>query len=441
MTEFAKLGLNSEIVKSLRALGLETPTDIQKKAIPLALAGRDIIGGSATGSGKTLAFSMPILQNLKHKDYVQALILTPTRELAEQVSSAIKKYSHNSLKVLPVYGGVDIDNQIRQLFNTDVVVGTPGRIIDHIKRRTLSLDKIKILVLDECDRMFDMGFFQDVEFIIEQCPKKRQTMLFSATVSSDIDHFAKKHTQDAAIVSVESNVDPTKLTQKYYDIPDYLKFSLLVHLLKKERSKLVMIFCNTRRNADFVVKNLEKQGIDAKAIHGGLEQKKRSRIIDNFHRNQINVLVCTDVAARGLDIKGVTHVYNYDIPKDPKEYIHRIGRTARAGKEGEAINILASRDYDNFRKLTQSFPAKITLEKTPFLEQVDLDYSTQNRRPNFRGDARNNGPRGGRFSGSGRTPRSQGNQDSRPRSRSHTGNTSNRSFGRSSQGRRPSRRR
>lgn len=235
MTEnkFEKLGLNSKIVETLRGMKIETPTEIQEKAIPVALKGKDIIGGSATGSGKTLAFAAPIIQNLKHENYVQALVLTPTRELAEQVSTAIKKYSQRNLNVLPVYGGVDIEKQIRNMYNADVVVGTPGRIIDHLNRRTLSLGKIKILVLDECDRMFDMGFYQDVEFIIAQCPKKRQTMLFSATVSADIDHFSKKHTSHATIISVAQNVDPSKLKQVYYDVPDPLKFSLLVQLLKK----------------------------------------------------------------------------------------------------------------------------------------------------------------------------------------------------------------
>lgn len=373
--EFEKLGLKHDIVERIRALRIETPTPIQQKAIPIALKGKDIIGGSATGSGKTLAFAAPIIQNLKPEGYVQALILTPTRELSEQVSNHIKKYAgEKGVKILAIYGGVNIENQIRKLYNADVIVGTPGRIIDHLKRRTLSLDKVKILVLDECDRMFDMGFYQDVEYIISKCPKERQTMMFSATVSADIDHFSKKHTHNAKIISVEQQVDPSKLKQKYYDVPDSLKFSLLVQLLKKESSRLVMVFCNTRSNADFVAKNLQKQGINAHVIHGGLDQKKRLKIIEEFHKKQINVLVCTDVAARGLDIKGVTHVYNYDIPKDSVEYIHRIGRTARAGREGEAINILASRDYDNFRKIMSklSINMDIKAEKTPYIHQVKI---------------------------------------------------------------------
>lgn len=426
MNEFEKLGLKSEIAKSLAEMNITSPTEIQGRAIPLAIKGKDIIGGSATGSGKTLAFSAPIIQNLKHEDYVQSLILTPTRELAEQVATSIKKYAPKSLKVLPVYGGVDIEKQIRELYNTDVVVGTPGRIIDHLKRRTLSLDKIKILILDECDRMFDMGFYQDVEFIIAQCPKKRQTMLFSATVSADIDHFAKKHTSNAKIISVESNVDPTKLKQVYYDVPDHLKFSLLVQLLKREKSKLVMVFCNTRRNVDFVVQNLGKQKIDATAIHGGLDQKKRSRIMENFHKKNINVLVCTDVAARGLDIKGVTHVYNYDLPKDPKEYVHRIGRTARAGKEGQAINILASRDYDNFRKIMAKFSKNISQEKAPYIQQVELDTTGFGRRRSRDSGRGSNSGRPIRRSSS-RAPSGSRERSPRGGSRSPARHSSNRS--------------
>ncbi len=388
--EFEKLGLKHEIAERLQNLKIETPTDIQRKSIPVALKGKDIIGGSATGSGKTLAFSAPIVQNLKPEGYVQAVILTPTRELAEQVASHIKKYTDSKgVKVLAIYGGVDIESQIRHLYNADVIVGTPGRIIDHLNRRTLHLDHVKILVLDECDRMFDMGFYQDVEHIISNCPKDRQTMMFSATVSADIDHFAKKHTHNAKIISVSGNVDPSKLKQRYYDVPDSLKFSLLVQLLKKEKSKLVMVFCNTRGNADFVAKNLQKQGINASVIHGGLDQKKRLRIIEDFHKKQINVLVCTDVAARGLDIKGVTDVYNYDIPKDPVEYVHRIGRTARAGREGEAINILASRDYDNFRKITSKLSANTNIkqEKTPYIHQVRIEKTFTRRTRNQERDS------------------------------------------------------
>ena len=381
MEQFEKLGFSKEVLFNLKKTGFQKPTEIQEKAIPLAIAGKDIVGASFTGSGKTLVFASSIIENLTKKDYVQALVLTPTRELAEQVADSIRHFSKKNLKTLAIYGGVNIEGQINKLDNTDIVVGTPGRIIDHLKRKTLSLDKVKILVLDECDRMFDMGFHRDVEMIIQHCPKKRQTMLFSATISADIDYFIQKYTTNPEIISVASYVDPSKLKQIFYDVPDSLKFSLLVHLLKKERAKLAMIFCNTRRNVDFIADNLNNKGINAQAIHGGLEQNKRIRILTDFHENRVNILVCTDVAARGLDIKGVGHIYNYDIPKDDKDYVHRIGRTARASEEGKAINILSSRDYENFRKINENTDIKIDQEKLPYIEKVDI-LTNIRRRPN-----------------------------------------------------------
>lgn len=371
MNEFAKLGLSQGLLEVIKEEGFEKPSEIQEKSIPIVLKGNDLIGGSATGSGKTLAFAAPIIENLKPNQKVQALILTPTRELAEQVSGSIRKFSKNKrLNILAIYGGVNIAPQIRRLTTTDVVVGTPGRILDHIQKRTLRLDHVKFLVLDEVDRMFDMGFHKDVEKIIRECPKDRQTMMFSATISGELDYLAKKYSQNPAEVSAESYLDASKLKQIYYNVGDNKKFSLLAHLLKKESSELVMVFCSTRRNADFVANNLKIIGINANAIHGGLEQKKRSRILQEFQGKGVGVLVCTDVAARGLDIKGVSHVYNYDIPKTSIEYIHRIGRTARAGKEGIAINILSSRDYENFRNVTRDSSLKITSKELPKFEAI-----------------------------------------------------------------------
>ena len=374
MKTFEELGLSYDMLGILSDLKIETPSEIQEKTIPLVLAGRDVIGGSVTGSGKTLVFASGIVENLQKNGRVQALILTPTRELAEQVAESIKKFSkHKKLNVLPIYGGISIETQIRKMRDTDIVVGTPGRILDHLQRNTLNLGQVKFLVLDEVDRMFDMGFQKDVERILEECPKKRQTMLFSATISPEMDHLARKHTQKPAEVSVKSYLDPSKLKQIYYNIPDGLKFSLFAHLLKQEKGRLVMVFCGTRNNVDFVANNLNHLGINAKAIHGGMLQTKRNKVMNEFDsKNGVNVLVCTDVAARGLDIKGVSHVYNYDLPKTSSEYIHRIGRTARAGKEGIAINILCSRDYDNFSNILRDEKLHIEEAKTPFCERVNL---------------------------------------------------------------------
>jgi ATP-dependent RNA helicase DeaD len=374
MKTFEELGLSDEVLGTLSNLGIKTPSEIQEKAIPLVLAGRDVIGGSATGSGKTLAFASGIIDNLQKNGRVQALVLTPTRELAEQVSSSIRKFAkYKELNVLPVYGGVGIGSQISMLQNTDIVVGTPGRILDHMQRGTLNLGKVKFLVLDEVDRMFDMGFKEDVEKIIEECPKKRQTMLFSATISSGIDYLAKKYTHKPAEVSVESHIDASLLKQVYYDVPDGLKFSLFVHLMKKEKSKLVMVFCGTRRNVDFVTTNLNNLGIQAKAIHGGMVQNKRTQVLGEFNSKKgVSVLVCTDVAARGLDIKEVSHVYNYDLPKTSEDYIHRIGRTARAGRDGIAISILSSRDYENFNNVQRDEKLEITAMPLPRIERVSI---------------------------------------------------------------------
>lgn len=404
MEKFTKLGLSEGLTDVLKESGFTEPTEIQEKTIPLLLKGKDIIGGSATGSGKTLAFASPIIENLKPNGEIQALVLTPTRELAEQVATSIRKFGKNKrLNVLAIYGGVKIEPQIRKISTTDVLVGTPGRILDHLNRRTLRLDYIKFLVLDEVDRMFDMGFSRDVEKIIKECSEDRQTMMFSATISRDIDYLAKKYTQNPIEIAVKSYVDPSKLKQSYYDVPDNKKFSLLVTLLKRENSNLVMVFCGTRRNVDFIAENLRENGIPAKAIHGKIEQKKRIRVLEEFHKRG-GVLVCTDVAARGLDIKGVSHVYNYDVPNDSKDYIHRIGRTARAGKEGKAITILASRDYEKFGGLMQSKEILITLEKLPQLEIVRIKMNAGRRNNKF-----NREPQRKEF-GRGRRSKSWGNK-------------------------------
>ena len=397
MKTFEELGLSDEMINVLSKLKITIPSEIQEKTIPLVLAGKDVIGGSATGSGKTLAFASGIVENLEKNGRVQALVLTPTRELASQVADSIKKFSkHKNLNVTPIYGGVNIENQIKLLRNTDVVVGTPGRILDHLGRETLNLGKVKFLVLDEVDRMFDMGFQVDVEKILEQCPTKRQTMLFSATISFEMDFLAKKYTKKPIEVSVKSLVDSSKLKQVYYDIPDGLKFSLFVYLLKKEKSKLAMVFCATRRNVDFVTNNLINLGMDAKALHGGMLQNKRNRVLNEFNsKGGINILVCTDVAARGLDIKEVSHVYNYDLPKTSDEYIHRIGRTARAGKDGIAISLLASRDYENFSNILRDEKLKIKEIRPPRLERVNIildnprNSKERNRRSSGRPQNRN----------------------------------------------------
>jgi len=357
MKNFRELGLSSQLVDTFEKLGFEEPTEIQEKSIPFIMEGRDIVGESATGSGKTLAFACGIIETVVPKKGLQALILTPTRELAEQIKNEVIKLSRGSkrIEILAVYGGTAMRPQISALRFAEVVIATPGRLLDHIQRGTIDISKINLLVLDEADRMLDMGFIHDIKRIIRSCPTERQTLLFSATISYEIQDLAQEFIEDAEVVSVDNQVDSSKLEQVLYDIPKNRKLSLLAHLLQEENSKLALVFCNTRRNTDFVCNQLRANGIDATAIHGGLTQNKRARTLKQFSGQGVEVLVCTDVAARGLHIENVSHVYNYDIPRNPVDYVHRIGRTARAGEEGKVINLLCDVDYANFRAICRKY--------------------------------------------------------------------------------------
>jgi len=373
LSKFAELGIEGSTLKAIKSLKFSEPTEIQTKAIPMAMAGKDIIASSETGSGKTLAFGAGILKQVKQGQGVQGLILTPTRELAEQVAENLKIFANRMpLKIAAVFGGASINIQIKELKKAEIVVATPGRLLDHISRGTIRLNKVATLVLDEADTMFDMGFINDVEKIIRVCPKNRQTLLFSATITREVSSLAKRHTKNAVDICTESYVDPGKLTQVCYDVSSSSKFPLLVHLLKNEETELSMVFCNTRRITDLVTKKLRESGISAKAIHGGFSQSKRQQTIKHFHAKKVPVLICTDVAARGLDINGVSHVFNYDIPKDGKQYIHRIGRTARAGKVGKAISILSKRDEDNFSRVVWENALVVDKMKMPDLRKPQV---------------------------------------------------------------------
>jgi ATP-dependent RNA helicase DeaD len=396
MEKFKQLGLSEDLLAVIKHKGFTEPSEIQLKTIPLVLEGKDVIGSSATGSGKTLAFGAGILDKMKRGAGIQTLILTPTRELAEQVASTLRVYAHNKgLRIKEIYGGVSIGPQIRDLRMADMVVGTPGRVLDHLQQRTLNLRHVRYLVLDEADRMLDMGFIRDVESIIRSCPTQRQTLLFSATMSKEIQHIAKRYMVDPIHVEVDNQVDPSQLHQRYYDVPQDLKFSLLVHLLKLEKNGVVMVFCNTRRNVDRLQKHLYDEGIDARAIHGGLSQNQRSHTLQSFHERQTMILICTDVAARGLDIKGVTHVYNFDLPTVGADYIHRIGRTARAGKNGIAISFVSTGDHSEFRQICRE--TSVTLEKTPLpeIKRIPVSFSSNADRKMARSSGRGGGHRGG----------------------------------------------
>jgi len=423
MEKFRVLGLSEQLLKSIKEEGFEAPREIQEKAIPLALAGKDIIGGSATGSGKTLAFGAGIVEKTIPGKGIQALILTPTRELAEQVASEIAKFSkYKKLFVCAVYGGVAMQPQISNLRYADIVVGTPGRILDHLRNGTLDLTKVNSLVLDEADRMLDMGFIEDVETIISKCPKQRQTYMFSATITSDLEHIAKKHMKNPIDIALEQHVDPSKLKQIFYDVPTDQKFSLLVHLLKHEKKGPVMIFCNTRHNADFVAHNLKLNNINAVVTHGGLTQGGRTRAMEAFKSSGVHALVCTDVAARGLDIEGVSHVYNYDSPPNSKDYIHRIGRTARAGAEGIAVSIVSQRDYNNFNEVLKD--SSITIKQEELPKDIERAFMQVNVRRGPRSFGGGRGGSGGRFGG-----RSEGRGEGRGRGGFGIGKSEGRSEG------------
>ena len=380
--------LQPELKKAFLELGFEEMTDIQKKSIPLIQDGKDVIGQSQTGSGKTVAFGFPMLEKVQHNHGIQSLVLVPTRELCEQVTSELRKFAkYKKANINSIYGGVSITPQIENLRYADIVVGTPGRILDHLERRTINLSKVKILILDEADKMFEMGFIDDVKKIISQVPRERQTLLFSATISHQVHDIVNNYMKNPAKIKVQSYVEQEKMAQYFYQINSRDKFSLLVHILKHEAPKLAIIFCATRKRVDVVETNLNRNGIRCISLHGGLSQNRRKKSLEMFHKNEARILVASDVAARGLDIKNVSHIINYDIPKTSKEYIHRIGRTARAGKEGKVISLISEPDYDNFRNVLDDRSIVVQqlqlpqFQRVPFAAAVRDSYSRTRGRP------------------------------------------------------------
>jgi ATP-dependent RNA helicase DeaD len=363
---FKQLNIKFKLLRKIEEFGFKDLTSIQDKCIPEILDGKDVVGQAETGSGKTLAFCLPILHRIDSGKGVQVLVLTPTRELCIQVSDVFQDFGKIiGIKATSIYGGVNIVPQIKNISDSHIVVATPGRLLDHINRKNIDFKKIRFLVLDETDKMLEMGFIEDVEKIIYKLPRNRQTLMFSATIPKDVYRVAQKHLKNPLIFRTKPFVDTDKLNQRYYDIYNHNdKFSLLVHLLKTSTSDLAIVFCSTRKETDIVAKNLRHLDINASAIHGGMNQNKRLKSLNSLKRQKTDVLVATDVAARGLDIKNVSHVYNYDVPKTPKEYIHRVGRTARAGKNGDAVTLLTSRDYDNFRRVQSD--EKLSIEPADF---------------------------------------------------------------------------
>src|SRR3989338_2257604 len=346
---FENLQIRSEIVQALKEEGITSPTDIQEKSIPLIKEGKDVVGISRTGSGKTAAFGVPLLEKVVPRKGVQALVLSPTRELTNQIAHELKKWSkHLNLGIAAVFGGVSLEPQREAIARSEIVVGTPGRIVDHLSRRNLDLSKLKMFVLDEADKMVDMGFIEHIERILSVTPAQKQMVLFGATISDEIDHLKKRYMNNVVKVETELQVEKDLLKQFYYDVKTHEKFSLLVHLLRKESTDRVIIFCSKRTTVELVHKNLQLQNIKAGMIHGKMRQSKMLEVINQFNKGKIRILVASAVAARGLDIKDISHVFNYDLANDPQEYVHRVGRTARAGESGKAITLLSEQDHDNF---------------------------------------------------------------------------------------------
>ncbi|HSU72430.1 MAG TPA: DEAD/DEAH box helicase [Candidatus Binatia bacterium] len=367
---FSAFHLSPPILKAIHELGYTKPTEIQAQALPLIMSGKDIMGHSETGSGKTAAFGLPIISHIKQGNGVQALILTPTRELCVQVSDALRgfsKYIH--LRIVPVSGGVGLGPQIRDTRSADIIVATPGRLLD-LMQRGLRLHTVRYLVLDEADRMLDMGFIHDVERILKQIPRQRQTLLFSATLSPKLRGLVQRYMNNPVAVQAKTHVDTSLLKERAYNVPFADKLSLLVHLLKHQTSGIAIVFAKTRHGCDKLAKKLRAQKIEATAIHGGLAQNKRTNAINALHHHGSGILVATDVASRGLHINNISHVYNYDLPQAPDDYVHRIGRTARAGASGEAITFVTPEAARDFRGIAQSLHRPIRVEPLPAFEKI-----------------------------------------------------------------------
>lgn len=373
---FAALGLDPSIVRALTELGYEEPTPIQTETIPALIAGKDVLGQAATGTGKTAAFSLPILQRLHETRRTSgsgpyALILAPTRELAMQVAEAIHKYGKAmGVSVLPVYGGAAMTQQLKALKRgVDIVVATPGRALDHIRRKSLILSSVRTVVLDEADEMLDMGFAEDLEAILSETPADRQTALFSATIAPRIAAIANKHLKNPVRVTIAR--DKTKagsvprVRQTAYIVPRAHKMATLGRVLDMESPRSALVFCRTRTEVDGLTETLNARGYRAEALHGGMTQEQRDRVMKKFRANTADLLVATDVAARGLDIGHLSHVFNYDVPTSPDAYVHRIGRTGRAGREGVAITLAEPREHRFLRNIENITKQKIEIATVP----------------------------------------------------------------------------
>ena len=373
-SDFESFDLHPQLLQAVDDMDYETPTPIQEQAIPALLAGRDVLGQAQTGTGKTAAFALPMLQILDTESGgVQGLVIEPTRELANQVAKAIRDYGqHRSVRVLPVYGGQSYDRQIRRLRQgVDVVVGTPGRMLDLIRKRLLDLRNVRYLVLDEADEMLSMGFIEDIEAILNETPSDRQTALFSATLPQPIRRLADRYMNSPQTIAINpGQVTVEDTEQRYYLIHQSDKLEALLRLLEVESATTTLVFTRTKIGAAELAENLYARGVPAEALHGDMAQAARERVMGHFRSGKIPVLVATDVAARGLDIDDISHVINYDVPLDPEAYVHRIGRTGRAGKRGVALTLITPRDERRLRSIEAYTMEPIARAALPTVDQV-----------------------------------------------------------------------
>lgn len=381
MSSFKEMGLSQPLLRATAEMGFEETTPIQAQAIPLGLAGKDIIGQAQTGTGKTAAFGIPMLEGIeKDRENIQGLVVTPTRELAVQVAEEINTLGRfKGIRALPIYGGQDMGRQIRALKGRpEIIVATPGRLMDHMRRRTIRLQQVKVVVLDEADEMLNMGFIEDIETILKEVPEKRQTLLFSATMPKPIQDLAGNYMQDPEFIQIRPREVTVPNTQQFYfQVQDRQKFDVLCRLLDMQPPELALVFCRTKRRVDELYEALGKRGYSAEALHGDLTQAKRDSVMRNFRQGLTEVLVATDVAARGLDISGISHVYNFDIPQDPESYVHRIGRTGRLGKPGQAVTFVTPREMGHLRQIERVTRRKIVSRPLPSADEAKESLQRQ----------------------------------------------------------------
>ena len=373
---FEDMNISNEICRAVLDMGFEEATPIQSQAIPVILEGKDIIGQSQTGTGKTAAFGIPLLERINPEDRrLQALILCPTRELAIQVSEEFRKllkYKDN-IRVLPIYGGQPIDRQIAALRKgTQVVIGTPGRVMDHMRRRTIKAETVQMMVLDEADEMLDMGFREDIETILVKIPEEHQTLLFSATLSPEILDITKRFQKNPEFIKiVRKELTVPNIEQYYFDVKEKTKLDALCRIIDVYDPKLAMVFCNTKKRVDDLVEMLQGRGYFAEGLHGDLKQAQRDKVMQKFRNGTIEILVATDVAARGIDVDDIDVVFNYDVPQDEEYYVHRIGRTGRAGKAGKAFTFCVGKEIYKLRDIMRYTKTKIQQQKLPTLSDVE----------------------------------------------------------------------